>query len=120
MPAPSTTTISAGSSARSESRRERIIGRPAILCSTFGSNDFIRVPLPAARTMAAKRGSVMVLARIADERNGIGGSLARERPPVKTQIVAEDDPGNAKEDLIRDGSTRLKSGLDSAEWRAFF
>ena len=29
------------------------IGRPAISCSTLGSVDFMRVPLPAARIMAA-------------------------------------------------------------------
>ena len=32
------------------------MGRPAIGCMTLGMADFIRVPLPAARMMAAKDG----------------------------------------------------------------
>jgi hypothetical protein len=35
------------------------IGAPASLCSTFGTADFMRVPLPAARTMASAGASVM-------------------------------------------------------------
>jgi hypothetical protein len=34
--------------------RWRSMERPAILCSVFGSADFIRVPRPAARTTAVR------------------------------------------------------------------
>ena len=51
---PITTTVAAGASGRSASSRCAIIGRPAIGCMTLGIADFIRVPLPAARMMAAK------------------------------------------------------------------
>ena len=51
---PITTTVAAGASGRSASSTCAIIGRPATWCRTLGSADFIRVPLPAARMMAAK------------------------------------------------------------------
>ena len=52
---PITTTVAAGDSGCSASSRCAIIGRPAIGCITLGTADFIRVPLPAARMMAANR-----------------------------------------------------------------
>ena len=53
MPGATTTTTDAGFSGARLASTWPIIGRPAMGCSTFGKSDFIRVPLPAARTMAA-------------------------------------------------------------------
>jgi hypothetical protein len=47
--------VAAGAKGRNASIRWAIMGRPAIGCMTFGIADFIRVPLPAARMMAARR-----------------------------------------------------------------
>ena len=52
---PITTSVAAGDSGRSAASRCAIIGRPAIGCITLGIVDFMRVPLPAARMMAANR-----------------------------------------------------------------
>ena len=51
--APTTTTVRAAPSAATLSIRWSSIGRPAIGCSTLCRSDFIRVPLPAARMIAA-------------------------------------------------------------------
>ncbi len=52
---PGATTSVMGASPASSALRTTCptIGMPATGCSTFGRVDFIRVPLPAARTMAA-------------------------------------------------------------------
>ena len=55
MSRPITTTVAAGSSGCSAAMTWRIIGCPAISCSTLGSAELRRVPSPAARMMAAKR-----------------------------------------------------------------
>src|SRR5208282_2704634 len=52
---PITTTIAAGASGCTACNRYAIIGCPAIGCITLGRAEFIRVPLPAARMMVAKR-----------------------------------------------------------------
>ena len=54
-----TYTLTAASSEAAAGPPSGSIGAPASLCSTFGSADFIRVPLPAARTMARAEGCVM-------------------------------------------------------------
>ena len=48
-----TITFTVGSSVSTLAKRCPSIGRPAIGCSTLCRSDFIRVPLPAARMMAA-------------------------------------------------------------------
>src|ERR1700674_5088708 len=52
-----TTSVRAGSSALAAAIDQSSIGRPARGCSTFGSLEFIRTPLPAARTTTVTRGS---------------------------------------------------------------
>ncbi len=61
---PITTTVAAGRSGVSAANRCAIIGRPATGCKTLGIADFIRVPPPAARMMAAKPDWLIDLARI--------------------------------------------------------
>ena len=49
------TIVAAGTKGCRASNRYPIIGWPAIPCMTLGREDFIRVPLPAARMTARKR-----------------------------------------------------------------
>ena len=59
MPGPITTASDCGASSRASASTWPSIERPAILCSTFGSADFMRVPSPAARTtMSSGRGDI--------------------------------------------------------------
>ncbi len=52
-----TTRVRSGWSMRAAAIDQSSIGRPATGCSTFGSREFIRTPLPAARTTTVTRGS---------------------------------------------------------------
>ena len=47
---PTTMVIEAGESAAAVRRTRSMIVKPAIWCRTFGTADFMRVPLPAAST----------------------------------------------------------------------
>ena len=60
MPGAITATIRARPSGARQSSTWPIRVRPPIRCITFGRLDFMRVPLPAARTMAAALSSGMV------------------------------------------------------------
>ena len=53
----STTTTRSAPAARAASSGHRIIGRPQIGCSTFGSDERIRVPSPAARMTTVGAGT---------------------------------------------------------------
>src|SRR5262249_21693665 len=53
-----TTTVERGCNEAADSSTPSIIGAPATECSTFGSAEIIRVPLPAARmTMSVSDGA---------------------------------------------------------------
>ena len=53
-PWPTTTRSSRAPQALAAFKTRPTIGRPTTGCKTFGSGDFIRVPLPAARTITDK------------------------------------------------------------------
>src|ERR1700746_2691214 len=81
---PMITIVEAGDRGRSASNRCAIIGRPAIGCATLGRADFIRVPLPAARIMAAKRDWLI------DGSNATSAATAgRRHRSYNTEIIAE-------------------------------
>src|SRR5690554_4650938 len=84
-------------------------GRPPSRCSTFGTDDFIRVPWPAARTMTASRLSVMGLfsptglserAEKHERDFAVGSPLVRQVPgilfdharPQRSAQLGGDDP----------------------------
>ena len=77
---PRTTTVSAGASGSSASSTWRIIGRPATSCSIFGRADFIRLPSPAARTMAAKE--LFIGGSLPHKRNHAAGLHGSRRLPT--------------------------------------
>ena len=60
-PCPTTTTVCAGFNAATLANECASSGRPASGCSTFGNMDFMRVPLPAARTMTESSGGISAL-----------------------------------------------------------
>ena len=84
---PTTTTLAAGDRGCKASNKCAIIGRPAIGCMTLGIADFIRVPLPAARMMAANRGWLIDSSKRTENMSGC--SLARHRRGYNSQIVAK-------------------------------
>ena len=61
-PAPTTTTTCAGASSSTAASRWASIGRPARGWRTLCRSDFIRVPMPAARMMAATGRAVVMVA----------------------------------------------------------
>ena len=92
-PWPCTTWMPAGCSARAVSITCASIGRPAIVCSTFGSADFMRLPSPAARITTC-RGAGMGVPASGDCRILTGPaatmrSLFRARPRCRKP---PDDP----------------------------
>ena len=73
---------------RSAASRCAIIGRPAIWCMILGIADFIRVPLPAARMMAAKPDWLIDAART-QQLEHAAATVARPRQFCNTKIVAK-------------------------------
>src|SRR5699024_2101520 len=73
---PITTTICAGSSEAAASSTCWIIGRPATGCRTFGKDERIRVPFPAASTTTT-RGADMRFSSACSQGGQIG-----QRPPA--------------------------------------
>ena len=60
-PWPTTTRISLTPAFLQHAITLEIIGFPATGCSTLGSDEFIRVPLPAAKIMAVKGKSLLLI-----------------------------------------------------------
>src|SRR5882724_1696961 len=82
-----TTTVAAGDRGCSAASRCAIIGCPAIGCMTLGMADFIRVPLPAARMMAANRD--WLIGGSKQIQNETGGTITRRRLAYNTQIITK-------------------------------
>ena len=93
MPGATTTTTGAAPSGARLASTWPIIGRPAMGCSTFGRCDFIRVPLPAARTMAAVVDLAMIgflLLLIPRSPSNRAANCHSGLPPPSWQIRARD------------------------------
>ena len=106
---PITTTVAAGISGFSAANRCAIIGRPATGCMTLGIADFIRVPLPAARMMAAKSDWLI---DCDPNQTTAPVTVAQPRRVYNTQIVANCSPTTQR--LSRDNARRA----GSRRWRS--
>ena len=107
---PITTTVAAGRSGVSAANRCAIIGRPATGCKTLGIADFIRVPPPAARMMAAKPDWLIDCGP--NQTISAGCTVAQRRRVYNTQIVANCSPTTQR--LSRDNARRA----GSRRWRS--